>query len=1189
MPASPAVDNAAPAPHWPSGFMVVHGNRLEDLRQLLVEHVRRHPLPGLQAEWVVVQSNGMKEWVEQGLAEATGLGVCAATQMVFPAEFLWKMYRAVLGPDRVRVSMPLDRDNLVWRLMRMLPELFSTSTSNDYDALARYAADRPGSATGTRLLQLCNQLAGLYDAYQNYRADWLRLWADGACQWTTAAGLASPLPEAERWQALLWQALCQDVTQQDGHRELVVLPSRAEVHQAFVREFSSCPTAIELPKRVLVFGISAMPMQVIEALATLGQKMQVMVFVLNPCQHHWGHLVSERTVLLAAQRQRQLAKTGAALRVGDGGSDWQHTETQPLLAAWGQQGRDYLHLLDIYDDPAQYSHLLHRIDYFSEPALAPSGQPVSRLQRLQSDILNLNPVPLQPDLAKSDDDSFVLVQAHSAMREVELLHDRVLQWLEQDPSLQARDVIVMVPDMTHFVAQIHAVWGRFGPDDPRRIPYSVADQGITDHPMARILEALLQGSAARLTLDDWLSWMEVSAFAAACDFPADELTSVRKTLQQVGVRWGLDGRHRVQSGMNLPVEQATPNTWLFGLRRLLLAQAQGPLSQQSWHEVWPAEGKIAPSPQALAALCRSLQTLQQVLQSLQQARPARAWVRDMNVLLKQVFRARTEADERTLMALAQPLEKWLEACQLAGFDADLELAVVRTHWLDSLSERGAANRFLTGGVQFATLLPMRSIPFRRVCLLGMNDGKYPRRQPLSDFDLMRQPGQYRPGDRSRREDDRYLFLEALLCAREKVYISWQGWQMHDHSPLYPSVLVGQLLDHLNAVHAPPLQVAKAPMQAFSKRYFEHATGGWKTYASDWASALDRAEHSAAAPKGPLVAPAAPAAPAAPGQVCPERLNMADLIGLLRQPLDVFYSQRLRFDLRVWQEPDHDAEPFNFAPQDLYRLVGEAMIRPEVYLEKARGSGLLPLMGPLAESSLSRLQSQVDVLQRRLKPLLDGGNWHPMPATVLTWRDPETATGLQSPEVFGSLGGLHAESQWWQAAAEHRVMQCVMQPGALFDKKLPRLHRLLSAWVGHLLANACGLPCSTHILGLKETLLLEPLASEVAGLKLHSLLHSHATAWQQPLVVPGKTACVWAASWFEQSEATEVETRALNARQKCRSVFEGSRFSRIEGEQSSLPMLRCHASGFEELLPDIEKWAKILYGDLAQTVLRLNHD
>jgi len=160
------------------------------------------------------------------------------------------------------------------------------------------------------------------------------------------------------------------------------------------------------------------------------------------------------------------------------------------------------------------------------------------------------------------------------------------------------------------------------------------------------------------------------------------------------------------------------------------------------------------------------------------------------------FEASDRREGYTLMELESALQGWQQACGEAALTDPLPLSVVGEYWLSRLDEQGLSQRFFGGAVTFATLMPMRAIPFRRVCLLGMNDGDYPRSRKPLDFDLMGRD--YRPGDRSRREDDRYLFLEALLSAREHLHISWVGHSINDNSERPASVLVAQLRDHLKS-------------------------------------------------------------------------------------------------------------------------------------------------------------------------------------------------------------------------------------------------------------------------------------------------------------------------------------------------------------------------------------------------------
>ena len=276
------------------GFMVVHGNRLEDLRDLVVKVVQRNPLPPLQPEVFLVQSNGMKHWLELALAQDDALGICAATRMELPSAFLWQMYRTVLGAQAVPTQMPFDKAALVWRLMRLLPSL--TVQGGVYTPLQHYLAS---DEDGRKGYQLAQQVADVFDGYQSYRADWLSDWAAGRDVLATPSG-SMPLPDDQAWQATLWRAVLQDVGPEQAQA------SRSVVHANFMQALQARyaqDRPAGLPQRIVVFGISALPMQAVEALAALGRYAQVLMVVQNPCRYYWGHVVTARSG--PVQRSRQ--------------------------------------------------------------------------------------------------------------------------------------------------------------------------------------------------------------------------------------------------------------------------------------------------------------------------------------------------------------------------------------------------------------------------------------------------------------------------------------------------------------------------------------------------------------------------------------------------------------------------------------------------------------------------------------------------------------------------------------------------------------------------------------------------------------------------------------------------------------------------------------------------------------------
>ncbi len=859
------------------GFMVVHGNRLEDLRGVSVAWMKRHPLAPLENETILVQSNGIGQWMKLALAadEADGgSGIAAALDVTLPARFLWQAYRAVLNhveddPNAVPATSPFDKSRLLWRLLRLLPELMPR---DEFAPLRRFLE---GDSDLRKHHQLAERLADLFDQYQVYRADWLEAWSRGEDVLISARGEAQTLPDTQRWQPALWRAVVNSVAEDVGDDG--VASSRAMVHRRFLaaaRELhgGKCPrpaAAGDGVRHLLAAAAGA---------GSPGRHRPLLpggAVRAQPCQHYWADIIEHKD-LLRAQRYRQRRKAGMperldVLGVGDAsgdGAESLHLHAQPLLAAWGKQGRDYLRLLDEHDDAQQYEALFRadslRIDLFEPFVREGDGR---LLQQLQDDIRELRPLhetrETWPAVDPSRDDSIVFHAAHSPQREVEILHDQLLAAFSADPKLKPRDVIVMVPDIDHYAPHVQAVFGQLERDDPRYIPFTLSDQGSRHRlPLLIALEKLLHLPELRLSVSDLLDLLDVPALRARFGIDEQDVPTLRRWIEGAGIRWGLDAGQRGSLDLPAGMEQ---NTWAFGLRRLLLGYAVGEATSGPWQGIEPFDdigGLEAALAGPLAAL---LETLEQQWRRLREPTDVANWVARLRTLLEASFLAEAPEDSLMLAQLEQALQSWQESAEEAGLTRELPLSVVREHWLAQIDEPSLSQRFLAGAVNFATLMPMRAIPFKRVCLLGMNDGDYPRSHPPMDFDLMN--GDYRPGDRSRREDDRYLFLEALLSAREQLYVSWVGRSIVDNSEKPPSVLVGQLRDHLQAgwqtADGSDLLAAlttEHPLQPFSRRYFpseaqqaEHDVAAKRlfTYAYEWREIHGHAHGEAAPATAPL--------------------------------------------------------------------------------------------------------------------------------------------------------------------------------------------------------------------------------------------------------------------------------------------------------------------------------------------------
>lgn len=1216
------------SPHA-TGFMVLHSNQLEGLRELAVQFIRNHPLPVLAPEVLLVQSNGMKHWLE--LALAKDLGICAATQVELPSAKLWQIYRAVLGPSNVPAHMPLDKSPLVWRIMRLLPSLLAKPS---FAPLKNYLgqAEADASPMNRRAYQLAAQLADVLDGYQNYRADWLEDWANHKDTLRTQAGMATPLPAAQSWQPELWRDLLDDLAA-DAEVKAALntdtqhsYSSRAKVHEAFMAKMATLHELNEgkgqrpagVPHRIMVFGVTSLPMQTVQALAALGRVCQVLMLVQNPCQHYWGHVVESRVPLAKLSKQRQAHKAGLPVPQDDGSLSEAdqytlHTDTHPLLAAWGKHGRDYLHLLDGFDDVDQYKGQFNRVDVFVDPADTADyeGREPTMLEHLQSSLLNLAPLPDHLTNVPADDTSVRFVQTHSAQREVEVLHDRLLAWLDADPTLKPADIMVMVPDMANFAPHIHAVFGRFAHNaqahDPRHLPYTVADTTPRTEPLVQALDTLLQLPQLRVTRVEWQSLFEVAAVRERFGLEEHDVAQLDTWLADAGVRWGLDAPHRKPWGIAPDMADANQNSWLFGIERLLLGYATGASDDLAspWADTLPQAGVGGLDARVVDGLLQWLRHTQIALIKLRQEHTPTEWVAVLQQLVALFFKPSDEADERLIERVMAPLETWLAECQLARLDSPLPLVVVREHWMAQLQQPAMQRRFFGGGVQFATLMPMRSIPFKCVCLLGMNDGDYPRSQTPRDFDLMSDAAHagstphyanvhWRAGDRSRREDDRYLFLEALLSARDKLYISWQGRRTTDHEIKPPSVLVAQLMDYLNAVWTrgkdadngqdiPAFDIHNQlqPLQAFSPKYFTQGTG-FETYAADWQHARPAAQTAQASSVNTSTASDVSSAITAntlANHAAPSELTLQHLQRLLKQPVEVFLVDRLRVRLDKPEEAAEQEEPFSLDGLEKYKL-NQSIAQAddaEQAIAQLRLSGQLALAGfgeaqqRLLLKDRSTLRDQLDVLLPKWPHVLgvQSAHWH----LGQTRLNAEWANGQT---LWRSNTDMPTASTQW--------LQVALRPGAVTEGKKEnqqaRLDALGHLWLHHLAACASGVLTTSVQIGFDAAVELKPIATDAAQALLQDLCNAYQEAWAQPLPIAAKTACAY---WMA------LKGDGKDPLGKAQTTFNGAHQKR--GEYQDSPALQRMFNCFDDVADALPAWAERLYAPMHSTakVIHLSED
>ena len=1151
-----------PEPLLQPGFIALHSHRAERLADTLTAWLGAHPLAPLEREVVLVQSNGMAEWIKMALANQSG--VCAATRVELPSRFLWRTYRQVLGAQQVPADSPLDKLPMTWRLMALLP---SCLHERSFAPLAGYLRGEEPE----RLLQLASRLADLFDQYQIYRPDWLQDWADGRDVLRLAQGEQALAPE-QVWQAQLWRRVLATL---DAREREVTRPALHARALALLQAGQAPASAVA--RRVSVFGMSHMPMQLLQMLAALSAHSQVLLAVPNPCQYHWADIIDGRELLQAERRRHAYrGQALAALPLSQ-----MHLHAPTLLAAWGRQGRDFIRQLDAFDDLPSARQITQwpRLDFFDDEPGEDGTRLLAQLQRrirdLEPSIAGARPLPL-----RSDDRSVTFCVAHSPVRELEVLHDQLLQWFHTPPGgqpLSPREVVVMVPDIERMAPAIRAVFGQYKRSDARFVPFDIADLGAQAiSPLIHALEWLLALPQQRARMSELVELLEVPALAARFGLNEEDLPTLTRWMASSGIRWGLSSEHRAGLGLGVCGED---NSALFGVQRMLMGYACGadPVDDGVFPDVSPYAEVAGLEAELAGALAHLLQALIDWWQVCAESATPAHWAERGRVLLAALFKPRDDQDRQALAALEQALLDWVQACDEAGFAEPVPLVVARTAWLEALKMPRLEQRFRAGGVTFCTLMPMRAIPFQVVCLLGMNDGDYPRRSPRADFDLMGLPGLARPGDRSRRDDDRQLMLEALLSARQVLYVSWSGRSVRDNSEQPPSVLVSQLRDEIDLLWGQGTAqrlTTVHPLQPFGRAYFE-AGSPLQTYAKEWRAAQ-------APPRGPaptalhdpassLPTPSLPPLVAANGMA--PVITLTQLARFLRQPVGSFFRERLQVHLDDERSALHDQELFDLGGLDLYHVLDQALQRLPAQLQAAalpdhaqalvqrlRLAGALPLagVGRLAAQKLTHLlqvQWAAALRERASSPEL-------AERVVIELTHPQVC-------VQDALGGVLTGPGGPLLLSLRANPLANITPAG---QATARPEKLLDIWLQSLAAAAMGQPLRCVVVGRNAVLRVGPQDPAAARAQLQQLLQFWAEGMCSPLPLPPALALQW--------------LKDRHHLQALADGYEGSDFHRAERDKDAA--LARTFPALEDVMATgaLERWAQPVYAPLQDWAAQL---
>ena len=781
----------------------------------------------------------------------------------------------------------LDRNLMLWRFERLLRSVDDPV----YLPLRQYLT---GENLALKRFQLAQQLAKIFDQYQIMRPDMLSRWQQG--EW------AFDNNPTEHWQRKLWLEITATIGRK--HRGSLWLDSIDALHSHIPGHFSG-----QLPERIFLFGINTLPPLFLAYLHALAQHCDLHLFLLNPSQEFWADIESKR----------QRAKL--AIREGDA---QQPFIGHPLLAALGQQGREFQDML------LSQTYFNLELDSF-EPMLAQNV-----LQHLQNDILlnSLNSAEQRPILPALDH-SIGVHACHSRMREVEVLRNLLLQALETDSSLELRDIVVMAPDIQDYEPFITAVFAD--------IQYAIADRSLRLSNSA--LDAFirfLQISQGRFGWQSVVDLLEQPVVYPSFDLTETDLELLKNWIDATKVRWGKSAQHKHEMGL----PELAQNTWQVAIERLLMGYSVG-TDEAFVDSILPFIDIEGSSAQALGGLHDFLQLLFKASTELQHPLTFKDWHRQLLYFAEQLLSVATPLERQQLNELLTELAE-----KVAPVNAEKIAVSVIICWLETrVSEQKSTTGFLRGQLTFCSMLPMRSIPFKVIALLGMNDGEFPKVDRLPSFDLLK--SQFRKGDRSSRADDRYQFLEILLSARQQLIITYIGQSINHNQPIPPSVVVSELLEVLNDHYQLHNLITLHPLQAFSVRYFEENTALMSFSTADYETAIALQQ-----PKSNPTLWWQGKIPEAPEPV----IEIADLLNFFKHPQRFFLQRQLDVRFKGITVDAEEREPFSINALDGYSIqhdwINARLNNGNLSLAKLQAQGLW-LAGSIGEIEFNRQQQAID--------------------------------------------------------------------------------------------------------------------------------------------------------------------------------------------------------------------------------------
>ena len=712
-------------------------------------------------ELVLVPARGVERWLSQRLSHVLGRGsgadgVCAGVEFSNPHSLIAEI-TGTADDD------PWSPDSMVWPLLEVIDESLEEPWCRTLAThLGYFAEGAERELRQGRRYAVARRIAALFSSYARQRPQLLASWLDD-----DTAGLDADLD----WQPPLWRALADRVPADPPHVRHAKTVARL------------LESAIDLPARLSLFGHTRLPITEIELIGALATHHDVHLWLPHPSDDLWRALADVRG---AVSRREDTSHR----RVG-----------HPLLATLGRDLRELQRGLPASLATDEY---LGRPDY-----------PETLLGWLQSDIA-ANAARPQGRTASTTDRSVQVHACHGQVRQVDVLREVLLGLLADDPTLEPRDILVMCPDIETYAPLINADFGLgdvlHGAHPAHRLRMRLADRSLVQtNPLLGVASQLLALASSRVTASEVLNLAQSTPVRARFGFTDDNLEDVTRWVRQANVRWGFDQEHRQPYGVDF-----VHNTWRFGIDRVLAGVAMSDDAHAWLGATLPLDDVGSNRVELAGQLAEFVDRLQRTVDALTGDHPLDDWLH----ALAEGITVLTRVDDADAWQTSQMQREFGQVLADSGARSNttMRLPDVRALLDRHLAGRPTRANFRTGTLTVCTMVPMRSVPHRVVCLIGLDDGVFPR-QGITDGDdaLARNPV---TGERDSRSEDRQLLLDAVGAATEKLVITYTGANAYSGQARPPAVPLAELLDALDATTPEGVResvVVHHPLQPFDIR------------------------------------------------------------------------------------------------------------------------------------------------------------------------------------------------------------------------------------------------------------------------------------------------------------------------------------------------------------------------------------